>query len=196
MSRNTRIVVGVVALLVLMCACGAVASVTVLRSAVVAFAQAIKSQPVAVAEAASGIAEFSLPPGYRPEASINVAGYQFVSYSPGDGHSHIMLIQAPPSLKVDRAALENALAQATQGGDYRNLYDRHARVRAVGQAQVTIRDQPVTLVISEGTNSDGQPYRAVTGVFQGRGGLALVSVEEPVSRWDQAEVDAFISSIH
>jgi hypothetical protein len=65
----------------------------------------------------------------------------------------------------------------------------------VGTSQATVRGQPVTFVISEGTNSAGQAYQQMTGVFQSKGGLALLTVEKPTSRWHQATIDTFIASI-
>ena len=85
--------------------------------------------------------------------------------------------------------MSQILAAQTRG------YDRYTRTQVVGQQQVTVRGQTVTLVLSEGTNSSGQPYRTLTGVFQGKGGPALLSVEAPLSQWNQAEVDAFLASI-
>ena len=54
-----------------------------------------------------------------------------------------------------------------------------------------MRGQATTLVLSEGTNTSGQPYRTLTGVFQGKGGPALLSVEAPLSKWNHTDVVAF-----
>lgn len=191
MSRNSKIIIAVIAGLFLLCACGAVATFGLLGATGVAIGRAVEPSPVKVSVAAGRIADFDLPSGYRPDVAIDVAGYTFVSYAPGDGHSHIMLIQAPPSVSIDQTALDH---YAQQAGVRRN-YEQHVQVGVVGQTQATIRGQAVTLTIGEGTNSDGQAYRTMTGIFQGKGGPALISVESPISSWDQATVDAFIASI-
>ncbi len=51
------------------------------------------------------------------------------------------------------------------------------------------------MFVQEGTNSHGDAYRSLMDVFKGKGGPTLLSIEDPTSRWNQAEVDAFIASI-
>jgi hypothetical protein len=163
----------------------------VLGSLGYAVGSAVETNPERVAVAAAQIADFNLPSGYRSEATINLGGFIFVSYAPGDGRSHILLVQAPRSIPVDQAALEQVTQQAlaNQGRDHR------AHTQVVGQMKATIRGREVTLVLSEGTNSSGQAYRVLTGVFEGKGGPTLLSIESPVARWDQAVVNAFVTSI-
>ena len=151
----------------------------------------LRSDAGSINAAAAKIADFSLPAGYTPEATAEIGGYLFVSYAPGDGHSHIQFIQAPADANVDRATLEKYIQQASQNRDY----DTSSRSQVVGSIQATIRGQAVTLVISEATNSTQQPYRSLTGVFQGKGGTALLSVESPINFWNQNAVDQFIASI-
>lgn len=192
MSRNAKIVTGIAGALLLLCVCGAVAAIGVLGSLGTRVARAVDLNPVQVESDASRIADFELPAGYTSEGAINIAGFLIVSYSPGDKHSHIVLVQAPANAHLDQAELEQYAQQAAaQRG-----YNRQTRSQVVGQQKATIRGQSVTLVIQEGTNSDGEAYRSLTGSFPGKGGTALVSFESPISRWDQAVVDAFLASIH
>ncbi len=192
MSRNAKIITGIAAALLFVCVCGAVAALGVLGSFGAAIGRAVESDPAQVQTAASRIADFEVPPGYKSEASIDLGGYLFVSYSPGDGHSHIMFVQAPAAANLDQAALEQYAQQAASSRGY----NRHTRSQVIGQQKATIRGQSVTLVVQEGTNSDGEPYRSLTGIFRGKGGPALLSVEAPISGWNQAEVEAFLASIH
>ena len=56
---------------------------------------------------AGEIADFDLPDGYSADFSANLMGYTVASFSPGDGHSHIYLIQSDnesDSEKLDRYA--------------------------------------------------------------------------------------------
>ncbi len=151
----------------------------------------LRTDVSSVNAAAAKIADFTLPAGWSPEAAVEIDGYLFVSFAPGDGHSHIQFIQAPPNANVDQATLERYIQQASQSRDY----DRNTRSQVVGSQPATIRGQAVTLLVSEGTNSDRQPFRSLTGAFQGKAGVALLSVEAPVSSWNQAAVDQFIASI-
>ncbi len=191
MSRNAKIVIGIVSSLFLLCACVALITLGALGSFGMTVASAVTKNPVEVQDAAALIADFQLPAGYRSEASLSLGGYTFVSYAPGDGYSHIQMVQAPASVKVDESTLEQYAQQANPNV----RRDRYSRVRTVGESQATIRGQNVTLLISEGTNHDGQLYRTMTGVFQSKSGPTLLSIESPVSTWNQAEVDAFIASI-
>lgn len=187
MSRQAKLVFGVGATLLFVCVCGTIALFSALGGAI---GRGVELDPAQVTAAASRIADFQLPPGYKPEVTIDLGGYLFVSYAPGGGHSHIMFVQAPASANVEQATLEQYAQQATQN----RRYDPHTRMQVVGQQQATVRGQAVTLVMSEGTNSDGAAYRTLTGVFQGKGGLALLSVEAPLSNWNQTQVEAFLAS--
>jgi hypothetical protein len=143
----------------------------------------------AAADKAAGIADFSVPQGYQAEMALDLAGYTVVSYNPGDGHSHLYLVQAPTSQDVTPEKLEAMLSQTKTGQK-----DKNTRLTVVEKRPATIRGQAATLVISEGTNSDGDAYRQVTAAFQGKGGPALLVLEEPVDRWDEARVDQLIAS--
>jgi hypothetical protein len=148
------------------------------------------SKPADVSTSAARIAEFSLPEGYQPEMAADLGGYSIVMYNSGDGHSHLYLVQAPESKDLSQAKLEEMLGQ-TQSGKK----DRATRMTVVEKRAASIRGQESTLVISEGTNSDGDPYRQVTAAFQGKGGPALLVMSEPTSRWDDARVNQLIASI-
>ncbi len=186
-----KLIIAMAAVLVLLCAGAALVMAGSLGALGLVVSRTVQSEPAQVAATAAKIAEFSLPTDYKPEAAVEIAGYQYVSYAPGDGHSHIMLVQAPAGAIPDQATLEQYAQQAApQRG-----YNRTTHSQVVGQTQATIRGQPVTLVESQGINSDGQTYRSLTGVFQGRGGTALLSIESPISNWNQESMNAFIASI-
>jgi hypothetical protein len=142
-----------------------------------------------VASAAADIADFDLPADYQPEFSTSLEGYTLVSYNPGDGHSHLYLIQSEK--ESDGEKLVSMIDQIAPGS-----YDPQTRMTVIETRPVTMRDQEVTLVISEGNTSEGGTYRQVMVAFHGKGGPALVTLSEPVERWNQKSVDAFIASIH
>ncbi len=191
MSSLAKVLIGIAIVTVLLCVGAGVVLVGTAGAFGMFVSRTVQSEPLQVAATAAKIAEFTLPSGYTPEAAVEIAGYQFVSYAPGDGHSHIMLVQAPAGTVADQATLEQYMQQATPS----RSSDRRARAQVVSRTQATVRGQKVTLVVSEGSNSDGQPYRTLTGVFQGRGGPAMLSIESPVSTWNQDRVNAFVASI-
>ena len=59
-----------------------------------------------------------------------------------------------------------------------------------------IDGEPVTFAVNEGVNSAGTTYRSMTGVWGTAAGQVLLSVAAPLDRWNQAEIDAFLVSIH
>ena len=150
---------------------------------------AIETNAEKAVSLAASIADFDLPAGYRPEFSASLEGYTLVSYSPGDGHSHLYLIQSEK--ESDGEKLTTMVDQIAPGS-----YDPQTRMTVIETRPVTVREQEVTVVISEGVTSEGETYRQATVAFQGKGGPALVMLSEPVDRWNQESVDAFIASIH
>lgn len=142
-----------------------------------------------IANAAAEIADFDLPTGYTPEFSASLEGYTLVSYSPGDGHSHLYLIQSEK--EADAEKLASMLGQIAPCS-----YNPQTRMTVIETWPVTMREQEVTLVLSEGTASEGDIYRQVTVAFQGKGGPALLILSEPVERWNQESIDSFIASIY
>ncbi len=149
-----------------------------------------QQKPADVAKQAAKIADFTLPEGYRPEMAFEMNGYSIVSYNPGDGHSHLYLVQAPTGTDITPEKVETMLAQEKTGQQ-----DRTTRLTVVEKRAATIRGQAVTLVISEGTNGNGDAYRQATTAFQGKGGPAMLVLEEPTSRWDDARLSQLIASI-
>jgi hypothetical protein len=150
---------------------------------------AINTNTDKVVSVAAEIADFDLPAGYQPEFSASLEGYTLVSYNPGDGHSHLYLIQSEK--ESDGEKLASMVEQIAPGS-----YDPQTRMTIIETRPVTVREQEVTLVISEGVTSEGETYRQVTVAFQGNGGPALVMLTEPVISWDQEMVNTFIASIH
>jgi hypothetical protein len=141
-----------------------------------------------VVSVAAEIADFDLPAGYQPEFSASLEGYILVSYNPGDGHSHLYLIQSEK--ESDGEKLVSMVEQIAPGS-----YDPQTRMTIIETRPVTVREQEVTLVISEGVTSEGETYRQVMAAFQGKGGPALLVLSGPVTSWNQQSVDAFIASI-
>lgn len=142
-----------------------------------------------VTSAASDIADFDLPAGYTADFSAQMIGYTVAAFNPGDGHSHLYLIQSTD--EADGEKLASMLDEVVPGSS-----DSHTRMTIIETRSIVVRGQESMLVLSEGTNSEGEAYRQASVAFQGQGGPALLVFSEPTSRWDQATVDAFLASIH
>jgi hypothetical protein len=58
-----------------------------------------------------------------------------------------------------------------------------------------VQGQEVTFIVSEGTNSENQPYREMTGSFNSADGVILVVMAGQTSTWDEAPLESFVASI-
>ena len=149
---------------------------------------AIDADDEKISKAASDIADFSLPAGYSPEFTAQLAGYTTVAYNPGDGHSHLYLIQSEK--ETDKEELAATLANLIPGSS-----DRNTRLTVIENRAATVRGQTANVIVSDGINSEGGSYRQITVAFQGKGGPALLVLSEPIERWDDATMDTLLASI-
>ncbi len=193
MSRNTKIVLGIVAVLLVLCICLCGISFIALQSAGQFLQQAVVTDATQVASTGADIAEYEVPAGYDEQFGMSLFGFSLVGFSTGQGENAglIMLMQFPEFAGLSQEEMEQQLRQSIQ--QQTDMGD--LQLEPVDQLTRTIRDQEVALTVSEGTTSEGERVRQITGVFQGRGGPTLLMVLGPVDGWDQAGVDAFISSI-
>ena len=128
----------------------------------------------------------------HPDYSFSAGGFKLVGYDPGDNHSHLLLVQAPDWLKLNQADFEKQLRR--DFGDMLGWGEKKEST-IVDRRTLRVAGEPVEFAISEGVNSDGGDYRAMAGVWDGRNGPVLIYIEEPVTRWNQAAIDAFVASI-
>jgi hypothetical protein len=193
MSRSTKIILAVftsVVVLILLCAGTFVISLGGL--AWNGMARAMEYDAADVSREAETIADFELPDGYAPNYALTGAGFRMVDYDLGDGHSHLMLVQAPEWAGLNQAKFEQQVR--------RNLGDKlkwgeDTKSKIVDRRSLRVAGEPVEFAIREGVNSTGGDYRAMTGVWDSPKGQVLIYVEEPLAHWNQAEIDAFIASI-
>lgn len=170
-------------------------SKTVLLSILIVFMTACSGVPMInmetrkVGETAAEIADFNLPDGYYPEFSASLLGYTIVAFTPGDGHSHLYLIQSEKASDADK--LEEMLSMLAPGS-----MNTQTRMTVLETKTVTVHGLETTMVISKGINSTGHAYRQAIVVFQGNGGPAMLVFSEPADHWDQNIVDALVASIH
>ncbi|MBK8984739.1 MAG: hypothetical protein IPM39_01440 [Chloroflexi bacterium] len=137
------------------------------------------------------IADFTPPTGYEPEFGLHAIGYTVVAYNSGDSGGHLYLVQAGQEASdAVLTTLEETLANLVPG-----YSQDDSQMTVVEQRPFTIRDQPITLTISEGTKWGDEQVRQVTAVFQGKEGPTLLTLLEPVSGWNEAAVETFLTSI-
>lgn len=191
MNTTLKIILVIVAGAALTCALLGAGAFLTLRATTKTLDTVFEGNPAKAEDMAASIASYSLPAGFGDPSAAQLAGVTFVSYTGEDGHSHIQFFQLPAGVQLDPVEIEKQMRSSVGAAGREGPRD----AKVVDRLPAKIAGQDVTLVVSEGINSDGQPFREVIGMFQGKGGQALVVYETPVSSWDQAQVDAFIASI-
>ena len=72
---------------------------------------------------------------------------------------------------------------------------RRYTTQPVGTQKTTVRGQPTTLRLFEGTDENGRKIRQVVCGFGGKSGDLLMAIVAGQDTWDQALVDRFLQSI-
>jgi hypothetical protein len=104
----------------------------------------------------------------------------------------IMLMQFPPGMEASQGEIERQIEQALA----RQTGLGSADMTSVGQEEMTINGEPVTLTVREGVTDRGDQLRQVTGIFKGKeGGPTMLMITGEAKTWDQVMVDEFIASI-
>lgn len=192
MSKTPSIFLIIIGGLIVMCLIVVVGAFFLFGSARTVLKSTLKTDTDKTVEIAGSIAEFTIPAEFSEPYATRLVGFSMVQYNHSDGHSHISFFQIPRAIHIDEVEMERQFRQTEPRENRRGK----VIIKLVDEVQATIMGQEVTLMISEGTNSDGEPYRECSGIFEGKGGQAMVIYEAPLSSWDQAEVDALLASIH
>ncbi len=160
--------------------------------------QAVIDDPTKAATLGHEIVAYSLPDGYRELGGMNALVFKMVfigSASKTSDSMFIVLMQIPTGANMDEAEMQRQMTQAMQQqGQGRNM-----QTHVVGTQTATIKGQPVTLTVSEGTVTEGSDagttFRQVIGVFPGNAGTAMLMAMGKKDTWDQATLDGFLASI-
>ncbi|MCC6166283.1 MAG: hypothetical protein IT329_03560 [Caldilineaceae bacterium] len=200
--KSTRILFGLVLLLLVLFGLGVAATVALGRTSRVGFGRMVALEPGAIDGIAQGIAHIDLPPGYAPEFGMRGLGFSMAAYTPGDDLSQLMLIQIPEWLPMDEAAIiRQARASAAQNRQGRGGPDGNSQsevdlaVTVVEERKIDLGDHSVYYSIAEGTNEEGVAYRTLQVFFPGRHGKVVLLLEEPIARWDDGRAHALLASL-
>jgi hypothetical protein len=152
------------------------------------------TNPARVKAVGSQIADYDVPSGYTEMFAMDMMGVKLVAIGPSSVPADfmmVMLMEFPPGMGVSQGEMERQVEQALA----RQTGLANADMTSVGQEETTIRGEPVTLTVREGVTDRGETLRQVTGLFEGKGGPAILMISGDVAAWDQAVVDDFIASI-
>jgi len=190
MSRGLRTAL-ILTAIVLFCCCVAGLGGTLLGTRV--FGRALITNPDRVQAVGREIADYDVPSGYQELFAMNMLGVKIVAIGPAAPADFmmIMLMQLPSGLEVSQSEMERQIEQALA----RQTGLARADMTEVGEEEAIIKGEPVTLIVREGVTDDGEQMRQVTGLFEGKGGPAVLMVAGEVDAWDPEMVDRFIASI-
>ena len=191
MSQGTRIVLVVLAIGLFLC-CVAGLGLTLVGTRFVS--RALITDPEGVAAVGEEIAGYDVPAGYAHMFAMKMAGIRMVAIGPQDSPHRYMvltLMQFPAPVALGRADLERQLEETVR----RQAGAGAVNMEVVGEAQVTVKGEPVVMTVREGPAEGGERIRQMTGLFQGKEGPTVLMVMGDVADWDQPVVDGFIASI-
>jgi hypothetical protein len=103
----------------------------------------------------------------------------------------ITLMQFPAGMDISRQEMERQIEQALA----RQVGLGSADMQVVGRQEITVKGEPITLTVREGTSDGGDRLRQLTGVFPGKSGPTMLVIMGEVSAWDEKMVERFITSI-
>lgn len=188
-SNTTKIILIVVAVLAVLCLISCGVGLLLFRNLGQAVSNSVESDPQDVSTTVEGIASFTPPAGFTPQTSMSILGMSFVIYEGSDSRSAMVLIQMPTSMEMTEANIKQMQDQME-----RQSGRRLENFETIKDDEATIRGKPGRVIIQEG-ESDGQKFRQMLVVFQGKGGLAMLSVFGPADQWNQAAYDKMIQSM-
>lgn len=199
MSKNKKVIVGVIAGAIALCICICVGGWIALKiSGKVLQETMVKDTPEEAAATAKEIIDYELPLGYQEEMAMNMGFMQMVAIMDSqsadvkNARPQIIIASMSPNIEADEEEIRLQIQLSMQKSSNRQGYD----VKLVEEQEVTIRGQQVNLMIYEGTDESGSPIKQiVSGLFDGKKSKVMLFIMGQESSWNQEEIDLFISSI-
>lgn len=183
-NRTVWIIVGVAAVLCL------IACVVIFLVVGKMGSDMFNFNPSDVQAVSDKIAQYDMPPGYKPAMSMSIPSmYDMVALSDDSG-TMIMFMQFTAQTGMSEQQMQEQMRQSFeqqsgQGG---------VPMQVVEMREDTIRGQKVTITISEGTG-EGVTMRQWMTVFKGNGGPTVLMIQGATFNWDDTLITNFIHSI-
>lgn len=197
MSRNTKIVLGVIAGIVGLCCLVAVVVAIFLPRYAERFAdEAFAENPEEAAAVGEAILQYDLPAGFSEQTAMSFFGMNMVFITDDrvgeNDASVIMIMSFPESFAGDPDRMQQQMEESfTQQSGRGNVDFQFA-----GSEDIVINDMNTTLNYYEGQTEGGVTVRQATAVFESdEGGPGMLMVVSPTDRWEQANIDSFIDSL-
>ncbi|MHC1782264.1 MAG: hypothetical protein AB9891_05790 [Anaerolineaceae bacterium] len=148
----------------------------------------VQVDPTGGKDFASQITAYDLPAGYQERSGIIITTLKSAVITDRSGQNAIYLLQGLEGnfLTPDRF-LNKSLNME---------HDEDPIVwTAVETVPVQIRGQATDLMAFDGLSKAGVKFRALSALFAGKEGPALVAVVSPAETWDEVVAQAFIDSL-
>lgn len=145
-----------------------------------------------IEQVASGIAGYRLPTGYEPIMSINLNTLKMAIFGHDSNNSMISLMALPAN--ASQNDVEDAIAQVVEK-------QTKSSITAINWTKnetkiVAVSNQSYSVKISEGTDSQGNVMRRITGVLPAQDHSVGLYVMGATKTWDQAALDGFLASLN
>lgn len=191
MSRNTKIILGIVGGLLALCCIAAIVVAIFVQRAGEQFAEGFDN-PEAAAETAAEIVTYDLPPGFAEEGAMSFFGIDTVFISSDTNDSVIMFMAFPEMFAGNEAEMQQQMEDAMA----ENIGQEGISMQFVESRNVVINDSNTTVNIFEGTDENGTLVRQATAIFESNSGKpSMLMVFAPANRWESADLDGFIESL-
>lgn len=188
MSRNTKIVLGVVAgLLFLACLCAGTIAAGVALFTV--RATSVSVSPERIELAAERIGGFA-PAGWRSDYTVRIGELEVVGYKPESGDGHIIFAYFGPDSHGNVDELITGIQKGI-GGRYTWMDEDMA---VVERRKVLLGEQEAEVVITEGKAS-GRTWRQAIVAYQSARGFTVAALGLPAAQWSEAKLDEFIFAL-
>ncbi len=191
MSRNTKIVVGIIGGILGVCCLIAIVAALVLPRMFQNFAEGIED-PAEAAEVAESIVDYDLPSGFEEQGAMNFLGFRMAFISGRDDQTMIMLAEFPASLAGDEEQMQQQMRDAFAN----RTGSQNVSLEFVGSEDVTINGSETTLGTYEGTDGQGNNVRQIIGVFETKSGSpGMLMIFGNQDDWDEGGISRFLDSL-
>ncbi|MCP5098493.1 MAG: hypothetical protein GY943_23330 [Chloroflexi bacterium] len=194
MSRNTKIIVGIIGgILTLCCLIAIIGAIMLPRLTEQFVEETVVDDPAKAAEVGQSITNYDLPSGFSEEGGMSLLGINMVIASSENVQgSVIMLMSFPESLAGDEAGMQRQMEQSfrQQNGS------QNVQLAFEGTEDIIINGEGTTLTIYEGVDDNGLSVRQATAIFAAdSGGPGMVMIFAPIDTWDAQGFDGFLTSM-
>lgn len=202
MNKNTKIVLGIILAVVVVCGITVIAGAIGLTILGKNFRENMfTDDPEQAASEASKMLSYDLPAGYREQAVMDLVFGKMLAIAQSDlGTADrttpiIMITQLSSIITGDAMSQEDFQRQmeesmtTTTGGEKMEL-------QLAEEKTMTIAGQETQVLVYEGADSKGIEVREVlTGFFEVNGKQTIVMIIGQISTWPEEDMDAFLTSI-